>query len=60
MSNTPQQHNASQEGYVLHGKFLTVQEANRLGQDYPEVLVKFRKAVRRNGKIIVIEPSHEH
>jgi hypothetical protein len=41
-------------GYELNGKFLTSDEANRLGRENPDSLTKFRKAVRRDGKIEII------
>ena len=41
-------------GYELNGKFLTSDEANRLGRENPDCLTKFRKAVRRDGKIEII------
>jgi hypothetical protein len=44
-------------GYVLDGKFLTPDEANRLGTADPDQLVKFQPAVKRDGKIQIIE-SH--
>ena len=36
-----------QTGYVLHGQFLTVEEANRMGKENPELLTQFRKATKR-------------
>ena len=41
-------------GYELAGKFLTSDEANRLGRENPDLLTKFRQAVRRDGKIEII------
>jgi len=41
-------------GYEHNGKFLRSDEANRLGRENPELLTKFRKAVRRDGKIEII------
>ena len=43
-------------GYVLDGKFLTPDEANRLGTADPGRLVKFQPAVRRDGKIQILQP----
>ena len=43
-------------GYVLDGKFLTPDEANRLGTVDPGQLVKFQPAVRRDGKIQIVQP----
>jgi helix-turn-helix protein len=42
-------------GYVLDGQFLTAEEANRRGVESPALLTRFRKAVKRGGKIIVDE-----
>ena len=44
-----------QTGYVLHGKFLTVEEANRMGRENPELLTQFRKATKIGDKIHVID-----
>jgi hypothetical protein len=41
-------------GYEFNGKFLRSDEANRLGRENPDSLTKFRKAVRRDGKIEII------
>jgi hypothetical protein len=41
-------------GYEFNGKFLTSDEANRLGRENPDLLTKFRKAVKRDGKIEII------
>lgn len=41
-----------ESGYVLNGKWLTADEANHLGRENPQLLTKFRAAVKRNGKII--------
>ena len=46
-----------ENGYVLHGKWLTTDEANHLGRENHELLTKFRRAVKRDGKIIVSENS---
>jgi len=35
-----------QNGYVLHGQFLTVEEATEMGKENPKLLTKFRKAKR--------------
>jgi hypothetical protein len=43
-------------GYELDGKFLTAEEANRMGRENPELLTQFRKAVKRNSKIQIIRP----
>ena len=34
-------------GYELDGKFLTSEKANRLGMENPDLVMKFRKGVRR-------------
>jgi hypothetical protein len=41
-----------ESGYVLNGKWLTADEAIHLGRENPQLLTKFRAAVKRNGKII--------
>lgn len=41
-----------ESGYVLNGKWLTADEANHLGRENPQLLTKFRAAVKRNGKIM--------
>ena len=41
-------------GYELDGKFLTSEKANRLGMENPDLVTKFPKAVRREGKIEII------
>jgi len=41
-------------GYELAGKFFSSNEANRLGRENPDLLTKFRQAIRRNGKIEII------
>jgi len=41
-------------GYEHNGKFLRSDEANRLGRENPDLLTKFRKAVKRDGKIEII------
>jgi hypothetical protein len=38
-------------GYVLNGQFLTDEEAIRRGKENPELLTKFRRATKRDGKI---------
>jgi hypothetical protein len=37
-------------GYEIDGTFLTSEEANQRGRENPELITKFRKAVRRDGK----------
>lgn len=41
-------------GYELDGKFFTSDEANRLGRENPDLLTRFRQAIRRDGKIEMI------
>jgi hypothetical protein len=48
------QQNFDVDGYELDGKFLTVDEATQRGRENPELLTKFRKAVKRDGKIEII------
>jgi len=48
------QQNFDVEGYKLDGKFLTVDEANQMGRENPELLTKFRKATKRGDKIHVL------
>jgi helix-turn-helix protein len=43
------------DGYVLDGKFFTAQEANRMGGENPELLTKFRKAIKRSDKTQIID-----
>jgi hypothetical protein len=45
-----------ESGYELDGQFLTVDEANQRGAANPELIVKFRKAVKRDGKIQIVQP----
>jgi hypothetical protein len=52
-SEQPAQNDES--GYVLDGKFLTRDEANRLGTANPDLLVKFQPAVRHDGKIQIVQ-----
>jgi hypothetical protein len=42
------------DGYVLDGKFFTADEANRRGTENPDLIERFRKAVKRDGKIQVV------
>ena len=43
-----------QTGYECDGKFFTVEEANRLGAENPELITKFRRAAMRDGKIQIV------
>jgi hypothetical protein len=43
--------NGEVTGYVLDGKFFTTEVANQMGRDDPNLIAKFRRAVKRNGKI---------
>lgn len=43
-----------QQGYVLDEKFFTADEANQLGRANPELITKFRKAIKCEGKIKII------
>jgi hypothetical protein len=40
-----------EEGYVLDGKFLPAHEANALATKNPDLLTRFQRAVKRDGKI---------
>jgi hypothetical protein len=42
-----------EEGYTLDGEFLTIDEANRRGAANPELITRFRKAVKCDGKIVI-------
>ena len=42
-----------EKGYVLDGKFFTEAQANQLGRENPDCLTRFRKAVKRNKRIII-------
>ena len=48
-------HSFDQTGYVLDGKFLTTEEATRMGRENPEPRTKFRKATKCGDKIHVID-----
>jgi hypothetical protein len=43
-----------EQGYVLDEKFFTDDEANQLGRANPELITKFRKAIKCEGKIKII------
>jgi helix-turn-helix protein len=43
------------DGYVLHGKFYTAEEANRMGRENPELLIKFRRATKSGDEVHVID-----
>ena len=47
-------YNFEEHGSVLDGKFFTTEEAHQLARRHPEMIVKFRRAVKRGGKIQVI------
>jgi hypothetical protein len=49
---SPQQEVSEKTGYLLHGKFLTQEEATQRLISDPALHDKFRPAIRRNGKII--------
>ena len=46
--------NFDERGYVLEGKFFTPEEANQLAVKNPEIIGKFRRAVKRDGKTRII------
>ena len=41
---------SEETGYVLHGKFFTREQANQMAIKDPELLTKFRPAVKRDGR----------
>jgi hypothetical protein len=43
-----------EKGYTLDGEFLTEEEANRRGAKNPELITRFNKAVRRDGKVFAL------
>lgn len=45
-----------EDGYELHGKFYPTHQANQLALSDPNVVLKFREATRRNGRV-VLKPS---
>jgi len=44
-----------EQGYTLHGKFMPAHEANLMAVKNPELITKFRRASRRNGKVHVCD-----
>jgi hypothetical protein len=42
-------------GYVLNGKFFTTEQANHMAINDPELLTKFRLAVKRDGRIQTVK-----
>ena len=44
-----------ESGYVLDGRFYTSEEANRRSASDFNLILKFRRAIRRDGKIEIIE-----
>ena len=42
-----------EDGYELHGKFYPKQEAIRIGAADPNLVLKFREATRRNGRVVL-------
>ena len=45
------------DGYLLDGRFYTAEEANRMGRENPDLLTKFRRAIKKGDKTHVIRPS---
>ena len=45
------------KGNELDGKFFTQTEANELAAKEPELIEKFRKARKRDGKIEIVSPN---
>jgi Helix-turn-helix domain len=52
--NKVRQNFDGEEGYELDGKFYTADEANRMAEKNPELSLKFRKAIKRDGKIQIV------
>ena len=52
--NKIRQKPGGEEGYELNGKFFTLEQANQRGVKNPELIEKFRKATKRDGKIEII------
>jgi hypothetical protein len=48
---------SASKGQVLNGKFLTDDQANRLAQDYPQLITKLRKATRLPDGRIILQPQ---
>jgi hypothetical protein len=46
---------SEETGYVLDGRFFTAEEANRRAMFNSDLILEFRRAIRRNGKIQIIE-----
>jgi hypothetical protein len=46
-----------EKGYVLRGKFLSKAQALLRGEQNPELIVQFRKAIRKDGKVITLQPN---
>jgi hypothetical protein len=46
---------SDENGYVLDSKFFTAEEANRRAMSNSDLILKFRRAIRCNGKIQIIE-----
>jgi hypothetical protein len=46
---------SEENGYVLDGRFFTAEEANRRAVSNSNLILKFRRAIRCNGKIQIIE-----
>jgi hypothetical protein len=46
---------SEEHGYVLNGRFFKPEEATQHGKDNPDQIVKFRRAIRRNGKVQISE-----
>jgi hypothetical protein len=56
--NTPAPNPDGELGWELNGKFYTQEQATQLGIQDPDLQVKFRRARRRDGKIVIIsEPK---
>jgi hypothetical protein len=49
-----------ERGYTLNGKFFTDEQANQMGRENSELLIKFRRAVKRGSKIEHVYPDDSH
>jgi len=46
-----------QTGYECEGKFFTIEEANRLALEKPDLITKFRRAAMRDGRIQILQSA---
>ena len=55
--NTPAPNPDGELSWELNGKFYTDEQATQLGIQDPDLQVKFRRARKRDGKIVIISES---